>query len=171
MRNRQSLLIILLLLIVALLGYSFNLFRGEEENAAWLIDGALRLAQLLGVYVLITNSNITKTIYWPFIVFFFALTILGALIKILHWAGADETLMVSLLGTSVTYLIRFIRKPHKGHLDVLKLLWVLSAYVGAGLIIFHFLPREYSIVGILMFWLMMADFAFLEFRRDRSSVK
>jgi len=117
-----------------------------DESTEWgyiMFDAGLIFGQLLGLVMMIQNGTIIGTIYFRVIVAFLAIILFGVLLKILHYDYADQSVLLGSLGIAASYLVRFFAKKEKGHLDFLKLLWVLSAYVGGELIALHFIPRDF----------------------------
>lgn len=143
-----------------------------DESTEWgyiIFDKGLSMAQLFGLVVVVRSGTIIETVYFRVIVAFVAIILFGALLKILHYNYADQSFLFGFLGIAATYLVRFFAKKEKGHLDVLKLLWVLSASLGAILIMLHLVPREFKYLIMGTFWLLLLDFIWLEFRTRSSN--
>lgn len=161
-------------LLIILLGICFLLLTAAMalDYANTALEGAMLLHRigsygglLIGSYLLISNGSTKNT--WVFWVLMFQVGIfgIGMLFKIMHWPNANEFLLGAGGSIFITYLIAFILKKKKGRLDILKLLWVFTATVGALLVIFHIIPREYVYVRDVLFWIMVTDFVLTENKR------
>ena len=91
-----------------------------------------------------------------------SLLLVGALFKLLHWAGADVLLLVSLGGLALTYAMRFARKQAKSQFDVLKLVLVLGSCGSTLLLLLHLAPREVRYLPPCLLALAVLDFLYVE---------
>ena len=123
-----------------------------------LLNFGLSGAQFFAAVLILRFGTITKSVLWRFVKFLFGVACIGVMFKILHWAGADIILPVSMLAIALLYLIHFVKKPKKNHLDILKLLWIVSAFTIKPMILAHWLDRQYSLIPLLFFLLAFADF-------------
>ncbi len=162
--SNKSLLIVIFILLSVSLATTYLDFLADDTIA----EGSSLLATLLGGYLLIGNSDIKTTIWWRFINFAIGVLILGVLFKILHFTGADELLFAGCAGIVISYLLRFITKRSKNHLDILKALTVLSYGTITALVIFHYISKEYSMITVALFWATLIDFAYLEWKKSPS---
>ena len=91
----------------------------------------------------------------------FAVIIVGALFKIMHWQSASVLLVVGLLGVPLFYAIHFYQKKTKTLLDILKLLWLTSISISK-IIAFLHLPyrNQVSLLEIVLFLIMFAFFVY-----------
>lgn len=158
MTNKTTLIIIAISLVAALVGLIISFFDASINLADLLLTGGYTIAQFLGLLILLYNGSLIGTKYFRIIQFLTGITILGALFKIMHWPGANEMLLISLNGIALTYLVRFINKKQKGHLDILKLLWVLTTYISVALVLLHWIPREITYIGNILFWITFIDY-------------
>ena len=141
MKNKTLLILILIATLIAL-GGLFTLMLTFFETGGLFLSFGLSLVNLLGLIMLIRNSSLTKTIYFRFISFLIAIVIVGAMFKIMHWPGSAIMLTIGLLGIPSVYAFRFINKPIKRQLDIMKLVWVLTAYITALGVTMHWFPRD-----------------------------
>ena len=112
------------------------------ETGGIFLSLGLSIVNLLGLIMLVKNSSLTKTIYFRYISFLIAIVIVGAMFKIMHWPGSAIILTIGLIGIPSVYLFRFIKKPIKRQLDIMKLVWVITAYITALGVTLHWLPRD-----------------------------
>jgi hypothetical protein len=171
MNNKLSLIIILVSIMIAIIGFILSYVGIYESTGDVLLNVGLSFGQLFGLIMLVRNGTILKTIHFKFIVVFISITIVGAMYKIMHWKFADVLLLIGLLGIAFTYLVRFILKKEKGHLDILKVLWVVSSYIGGALIIFHLIPSNLIDVAHGILWITVIDFIITEFNSGRLTWK
>jgi hypothetical protein len=166
MSNKGLLIITLVLILISLVTTVLEFSLHDPDIVSKVADGSYLLATLLGGYLLIANSDIKSTIWWRVMKFAIGVLILGVLFKVLHFTGADELLLIGCVGIAIAYLIRFITKRAKNHLDVLKMLTVLSYCIVSPLIILHYVTGEYSVISKAFFWATIVDFAYLEWRKS-----
>jgi len=158
MKNKISLLTIIVFLSVSLSGLFIIEFSPQQKLGETLNTIGLSLAQLIGLIMLVTNGTILTTKIFRTIQIGIGFLMIGAIFKIMHWPGASIILLVSMFTIAITYLVRFIYKKNKIRLDVLKLLWVLFAYIGGLFILMHLLPPEFGNLTHLILWLAIIDF-------------
>ncbi len=163
--NNTLIVLILLSLVCALIGLCLNFFNGESSLGYILIERGIGTGQLIGIFMLLSNGTTLKTLYWKLILVFIPIILLGTLFKIMHWHLADPLLLVGLFAIPSIYFIRFITKKERGHLDILKWLWVLTAFVFSALILMHWLSKSYSTIPVIVLWVTICDFIVLEFRK------
>ena len=156
---------IALSLLAAAAGKFLTYSPESSETGAQLLTYGLELGQLLALALLVTSGTIIGTGYFRLILLLYGVALVSGLFKIMHLLGADMLLGVSLAGIVLTYAVRFARKPHKGQLDVLKLLLVLMACGSAGGLLLHLVPSEARYVAPCLLWLTVLDFLYLQNRR------
>ncbi len=131
-----------------------------------LAEGGNSIGLLLGFWMLVLNGSLLKTKYLLLIIMGFGLSLIGGLIKVLHWNYAN---ILVILGTCIvlfSYLVSFINKREKRHLDILKLIWVI-AYLGNIIShLFHISSNDYAIISITILWLAIIDFIVLEVKKE-----
>src|SRR5689334_17340531 len=108
--NKKIILVIGLCLLVSLSGIIITTIDNSVEWGYRMINIGVGVGQLLGLMMMISNGTIMGTLYWKFIIAFLVLTLFGAILKIMHYSYADQSLLAGCLGVAVTYLIRFIAK-------------------------------------------------------------
>jgi hypothetical protein len=126
-------------------------------------------ARLLAWGLLIRGGALVGTWYFRLILLLAGLLLVGVLFKIQHLPGANNLLWVSFSGIALTYAVRFVRKAHKGQLDVLKLLLVLVSCGSALLLIMRLAPREVQYLPPCLLGLTVLDFLYLESRKKAAS--
>jgi hypothetical protein len=157
--NKFLLIVISVVLSVALakviLPSLFISFQFEPE-------AMLFIAQVLGLIMMLVNGTFTDTLYFKISLFALIIIFLGAALKILHYAGADQTIVISFPMIPILYLIHFVSKKEKGHLDILKLLTVFAFFITPLLLFLHLVSRDYAssirIFNQAIFGLTFADF-------------
>jgi hypothetical protein len=157
MSNKAILLCIVILLGVTTAGYVYVFLSEPDETIVGIVNSAFSIATLMALYLIVTTGTMAKTAYWRFIMGGVAVLMLGAVFKVLHLTGA---------AIGVTYLVRFIRKETKGHLDILKLAWVIAFCLTKVSRLLHLIPEDYHFIADLLFWAVMVDFAYLELKKS-----
>ena len=165
MNNRALILAIGLSLLVAGGGKLLTYAPASAATGAWLLSAGSGLGQLLSLWLLVRNGTILGTVYARIMLFLGGLLLLGVAFKILHWVGANPLLVIALVGIALTYSMRFFRKPEKGRLGVLKLLFVLVFSSSALLTFLHLAPREVAYVPPMLLWLTVLEFMAVESRK------
>lgn len=169
MGNRTLTIAIGLCLLAAGTGKLLTYTPAGATTGTMLLTWGIGLGQLLSAGLLVTNGTILGTVYAKIILPLYGLLLVGTVFKISHYPWGDELLWGSLAGIALTYSIRFARKPQKGRLDLLKLLWVLALCGSALLILLHLAPREAAYVAPMLLWLAVLDFLNLENRKRVAS--
>src|SRR5690349_4771209 len=103
--NKKIILVIGLCLLVSLSGLVITTIDNSVEWGYRMITIGLGVGQLLGLMMMISNGTIMGTLHWKIVVAFLALTLFGALLKILHYSYADQSLLAGCLGVATTYLV------------------------------------------------------------------
>lgn len=83
--------------------------------------------------------------------------------KILHMRMGTALINFAIISFMVIYLIRFYNKPHKNHLDILKLLWITTMCIIAILRFMHIIPSAFLIISHTLFIITLIDFSLMEF--------
>src|SRR5688572_14795502 len=78
---------------------------------------------------ILLNGTFTDTLYFKVSIMVFIIILVGAAMKILHYSGADQTILISFFMIPLVYLIHFVLKKEKRHLDILKLLTVFAFFI------------------------------------------
>lgn len=163
MKNKFFLILILLASIIALIGLFTSMITNFESGEIMLSLG-FSAVNILGTAMLIKNSTLTKTIYFKYISILIGIVFFGVMFKIMHWPDSSIMLAIGLLGIPSVYVFRFIYKQIKTQLDIMKLIWVITAYTIVFGIIMHWLPRYMSYLPNLMLLLIIFKFALICFK-------
>lgn len=163
MKNKIFLLLISIGLLITLSGI-FILMLTNFESGTLLFSTGLSIVNLLGFILILKNSTLRKTIYFNIISILISITIIGAMFKIMHWPGSSVLLMVALLGIVIVYIVRFINKPKKETLDILKLAWVITTNLSSLSVSLHWLPKETTYIPNLIMLATTIYFAFMCFK-------
>ena len=160
MKNKTFLILICIAALVALVGL-FTLMITYFESGWIFLSSGLSIVNFLGFIMLLKNSSLTQTIYFRYVSIFIAIIIFGSMFKIMHWPGSAIILTIGLIGVPIIYLIRFINKPIKNQIDIIKLAWVVIAYITALGVIMHWLPRYFTYLPNLIMLTTVIQFASL----------
>lgn len=161
--NKNTLILIGLSIVAALIGLLWY-FINPDNTALTMIDLGVRAAGLLAMFMLIRNGSTRQTVYWRLILICIGLGFIGALLTLQHWPIGRILLAGFVSAIAFIYCIRFIKKPVKEFLDVLKLAWVCSAGILYPLTLFHLVPRGLLTISQVIFWLAMIDFLVIGFK-------
>lgn len=164
MTNKTTLYLIGLSLIAVLIGLMINLQNPTNILGEITTSVGHGIAQLLGIFMLLRNGTLKRTVYFRIIKVCIGLTLIGVLLVIRHLPGAYLLLFISLISIALTYLVWFFAKTKKGHLDILKLLWVLAAFIGTPLVMQHTAPYEITYLAHGLFWLTFIDFIMIKIK-------
>ncbi len=158
--NRILLYVILFLLVLGLIGHFTPLSTEITAHA----DLFIAIAEKLGIIVMLLNGSFINTSLFRIALFFLGLTALGALFKILHYAGADELLLYSPIALFCVYLLHFYRKKPKQRTDVLKVFMLLGLLILSALLVLHIISAEHRealvIINEVLFWVTFLDFLY-----------
>ena len=164
--NLSFLVIIVLGLLVALAGFLMVEFF-DRPDAYSMINYGIWGAELAGFFMLLANGTFIKSKYFRYAKGIFALVILGALFRILHWDYSAYLIMAGFLGIMICYVLHFIKKPVKKLLDYYKLAFVLIHYPMAVLRYLHVIGDDYLIMSSAIMWLAIIDYLKTKKRRGR----
>ena len=138
-------------------GYLASVFTEYYDGESWMYIG-LWISEMAGFFMLLTNGTFLKTRYFKIFKGVFAIVIIAALFKILHWAYSNELFIAGFIGLTIVYFLHFLKKPIKKRLDYLKLGWVLTAYPIALLKVLHVIGDQYQILPSAIMWLAIIDY-------------
>lgn len=128
----------------------------------YLESSCLVLAEIAALIAMARNGKFIHTIYYKLFRFVVVLIVIGVLLKILHYTGANEVLLLSLLTAAGLYLFHFLLKKEKKLLDVLKMLTALVYFAHVSMAITHIIPTEVAYdLGFIshgFFWITFAVF-------------
>lgn len=167
MFNKVGFITIGVLLVLSGIGLLIKLQAPDNMLAQNYALQPILVAKFIGIFLLIYNGTIIKTRYFRIIQIGAAILIIGALFKIMHWFGGDELLLIASAGISVTYFLRFLAKDKKGFLDILKVLWVITACLGSVLTVLRWIPRATVYISDAIFWVMILYLVIEEFKKKR----
>jgi len=138
MRPRSAPVNISILLLLAGLSFVLLLNYNHFYSSTWFVIGVIAtILQLVGLNMILKESTLLFTNYFRFISLCFAVYIVGALFKIMHWYGSDQLLLFSIAGVGIIYFFRTINKKPKYLLDVIKCVWVMMECVSSLATILH----------------------------------
>lgn len=160
MKNKTILILIAIGLLIVLFGI-INLMFTSFQSGEVLFSSGFSLINFLGLILIFKNSTIRNTIYFNFILGFIAVIIVGAMFKILHWPGSAIMLSIGLFGITIVYSLRFIAKPKKVPLDVMKLLWMITSNITALCVFLHWLPKQITYIPNFLMLLITIYFALI----------
>ena len=163
MRNKVLIKIIVILSIISLTTLLYNTIK-YNEIIDYITVFSTNILSLLGLYLLFSNSSIRKTIFWRIINICIAILLVGAWMKIIHLSMANTIITIAISSIGLTYLMRFIKKNDKTHLDFLKACWILSTCIIANLIFLHLIPKDYTIISRTIFCITLTDFCLIEYK-------
>lgn len=164
--NRTIVILIILFLLLGVLGellfyLNISLFGNTTQTAT-------AIGRIGGIILLLREGTLIKT--KPFLVLVLLShipTLIGAMMKIMHWPFANLILFIGLISAPVFYFLHFLKKPNKHLLDMLKMLWVVVCYIKVISLIRHLpLGRELALMEAI---LLLAIFTYFTYMKpDRS---
>jgi hypothetical protein len=154
---------IILVSLLILLGIADTFY---DFDKAILSQGWL-LAKIAATWMMLTHGTFVDRRYFNLAYGIGLAIVLGVLFKILHYAGADEILMVSLPAMPALYFIHFLSKKQKQVLDILKVLAVSLHFIIALLVMMHWLDDQtwVSFLPDYSFWFTFVYYIVLGIRR------
>ncbi len=168
MKNNNFYYVVIIIIGLVIAGTSFiSTLTTDNTNAeVWLHRGVI-VAGIAGVFMLLMNGTFIRTRYFNMLKGVFAILVLGALVKMMHW-GYDNILMtIGFAGIVVVYFLSFQKKPVKKRLDYLKLAFVIVTYVISILDYLHFIGDEYNYLSKSLLWLAVLDYLLIEKKAGR----
>jgi hypothetical protein len=154
--------------LVALAGCGMLLNSELSPIGYSLISKGIGFATIFSLVLLLRNGTFLASKYFRILSVGVFILMTGAVLKILHWAGANIAIMIASAGFIIIYTTWFFFKKKKHLLDILKALWVLTFFSGMDFRINHWLYANqlYYIADILLL-LILIIFAWTEFNNDR----
>lgn len=135
----------------------------------------LAAAELVAVIMMMVNGTFMETIYYRIAIGGIGLFVLGVILKILHIAGADQTIFVASVILVGVYVLHFFTKQSRRVLDICKLVFVIALVVSRllpynlRLLHLHWITLENSQVfywiAELLLWTAFGYFIFDGIRR------
>lgn len=158
MKHKFYIILIIISLLIAGLGLILNMLNPNDQIGELTLNLAYGSAYLLGLILLVLKGTTIKTSYRLVLILFSYIWILGLSFKILHFPGANLMNILSTLGIILTYTIRFIFKTGKIFLDIIKVLWVMTFFIGTASIILHLNFNWIIYLAYGIFWIMLILF-------------
>jgi uncharacterized membrane protein YjjP (DUF1212 family) len=155
-------LLIFLFLGVLIVNILIVLGIGSFEGRAFVMT----VVELAGVALLLKNGKFAYTKYARWVNAVFAVVIIGALFKTMHWPGADVILIAGLMGFPILYFVYFsIEKREASLQSLLKLVLVSIMFILPLFKIMHW-PHvfELQIANDILFVLTLAVFIVPNFK-------
>jgi hypothetical protein len=154
---------IVLFYIMALIDYFRPATFGSEYVESFTL---LSSANKIVLITLLINGTLVDSRKFIIIKIALGVTLLGAILKILHYPGAYEALALGSAAIIITYVLHFNSKSTKNFLDILKLITVLLAISPIAFSRFNrSLSHDMGLVGDLLCVVTFLYFLFTE--RDR----
>ncbi|MDJ1497171.1 hypothetical protein QNI19_29805 [Cytophagaceae bacterium DM2B3-1] len=126
-----------------------------------------QIVRFLALFLILSQSQIIiHKLYFSGIVISNVIMIMGFMFKIMHWPMAMELLVAGCILSMLIYVISFLIKSTKSHLDILKVLWVLVMYITV-LLVMYDVPYRHEWIGLpsILFWIMFFDFVYVTYRK------
>ncbi|HLG04404.1 MAG TPA: hypothetical protein VI731_12470 [Bacteroidia bacterium] len=155
-----------LCLIVGILGEM--LFYLDITQFSGITQTSAGIGRLGGLILILSHGTLKNDKpFFHLILIFLCVTIIGAMIKIMHLPGANLIILTGFITLPVIYFIHFFKKHDKHHLDILKAIWVGIFCMAAIFLILHF-PYALVLKRIegLLFLILFADFAYVQYRKS-----
>jgi len=98
MRSRMYIAIIGCSIVIALIGLLMFNFSNElklMESGQVMFNYSLRIGAFTGLVLMVTNGTFIKTRYFKIAQGCFAIILIGALTKILHWTSYANAILVT----------------------------------------------------------------------------
>ncbi len=165
-KNYNYVSIIIIGLVIALIGFVVSKFTYSPDAEFWTQIG-LTISEFAGFLMLIRNGTFIRTKYFRIFKGVFAIIIIGALAKILHWQYNNIIMIIGFALAVLTYFFSFLNKPIRKRLDYLKLVWVIVAYTGTILKILHITSIDSQILSSAIMWLAIIDYMKIEREKRR----
>lgn len=165
-KNYNFVAFIILGLFIALIAFITTEYTNYKE-AESLINLGLSISEVAGFIMLVRNGTFIKTRFFRFFKLAFAVVLIGALFKILHYPYGNEIVAIGLICIIIVYTFSFLNKPIKKRLDIIKLIWVVVAYTNTILVFLHLIGDDYRIISASVLWLAVIEYMKQEQRQRR----
>ncbi|MEZ5014494.1 MAG: hypothetical protein R2794_09400 [Chitinophagales bacterium] len=126
----------MLLILTGIIGILLMRFYPVYTGTSVTIFSIVFIVQLIGVDVILRESNIMRSPLYRLISLCISLYVVGALFIILKYPYAGIIMALSIGSTGVLYSIRTAMKKKHGLLDYAKVFWVLSVALWALSVLF-----------------------------------
>jgi hypothetical protein len=100
----------------------------STENLKFLMQMKL-FVRLFSLIIIVKHGTLIKSKYATYIHLSFLVILLGTVMKIMHSNIGTYILLMGMFTIMVLYGIHFYYKTKKGLLDILKLIYIVSAYL------------------------------------------
>ncbi len=146
--------IIWTLLTISGLCLVYSLLVGQNVFTQSLLELSFSIAQLYGLLLIFKAGNLQFSKHFRFMQAAFAVGLIGALFRVLHWPGAKILMLGATMAIVLIYTIWVFQKPVKKPLDWAKLLWLLSTELSALGIATHWFTFKTAWISYLPFILL-----------------
>jgi len=168
MKNKILLTTIGLGLLSALIGIIIVNLTSDYQimDLGWnMFDYGIWVGLVSGFILLLINGTFIKTRFFKISQGFFALILIGAVLKILHWTTYSNLIMIiGIIGIIISYLLSFLKKPIKKRLDYIKLSWVIVGYTLSILSLMRIIRLELTELSNYILWLAIIEFSIIELK-------
>lgn len=128
MKNKEVIYILFVSLIGIIVG--LILWSFQATSYGLLLTASQNLFFLSAIYLLVKNGAFIKTREYRFLGVSLAVTLIGAMFKLMHWEGGNLMIGSGLASVFIIYVIYFMRKPQKDLLAVGKAVFLLTFLAG-----------------------------------------
>ena len=97
-----------------------------------------------------------------------SVVIIGALFKIMHWPGANETLILAFAVIFISYAIHFIKKSTKALIDWGKVVFLATYILG---ILFKFMHWPFAEIFLISSLFIFIVLVLLVIKKNKLAVK
>lgn len=157
-RDKVLLSIIMLGLCMVFLGYSIDWFFGHRKLGEYVATAGEGIAELTGLILLLGYGTLMQTAYWKPLLFSALLVVTGGILLVLHLPYGAHLWLTGMIIVEIIYTIWFVRKTPTVILDWLKYSWICSRCVFSTYALFRYMPKEYELIPLLLFWITMLVF-------------
>ena len=162
--NKFLLVVIAIILVFAFIGS----FSPDGRSMISDTDRLLLIAQDIGIIMMLINGTFWGSRHFKIARVVIVVVLLGMTMKIMHYTGADEVLVISLSLLWALYFIHFLSKKSKSVLDYLKVIMLLL-FISLGILsALHLISWEtkyfMGIANIIVFWTTFIVFLTLGYR-------
>lgn len=110
-------------------------------------------------YAIIMNKQKLRNDQW---IWFLPFVLLGCLLKLMYWYGANIIIFGSFLGISITSFIQLFKNKKQSKNDLFKLIVQIVTCILIVVFYFRYIHFDIIIIAYLYTWLALVDFFFHE---------
>lgn len=166
MITKRNLIGVLIAAVLAVGGVGLIL-AGHSIYGEMLLFFGNSFASIFGLIMVLATSKIVGTIYWKIIFGTWIFSNLLSLLVFIPGINLGPVFLPILAVYFITYLVWFFKKKSIGHLDILKVFWVIfTTAVPIGIYFNSKLTPLLYGSGILL-WLMIFDYLFIAYRSGK----